>query len=482
MTDRPTRAHGTEHTPSAENVVIMGLGSFGGGLGAARYLARRGARVTVTDLRGAEELASPVGALTALVAEEGLSVRTVLGEHRAEDFDRADRVVANPAVRPDHPLLARARERGARITTEIELLLEELFSKRRSGTVALPRVVCVTGTHGKSSTCHILHSLVTGCGRRSHLGGNIGGSLLEKLDTIESGDVVVLELSSYQLEALGSAADIRLVEGVAVTNVHADHLERHGGLEGYAAAKRMIVELVREDGFVLLPGRDAHAASWTTPRGRCIRFGTHDRTPRDELAVEDGAFLLDGEELGRVSDLHLSGEFQRTNALVALGMARLLGVPARELAAALPRVRGLSHRLEPLGWFGGRRVHDNAVSTTPASTVAALRALPTGSHVILGGRLKALPLDELVRVASDRVERAICFGEAGDELASALERAGVRVARTADVETAVLDALAHAPPGSDVLFSPACASFDAYPNFRARAMAFRAALPPADPE
>jgi UDP-N-acetylmuramoylalanine--D-glutamate ligase len=454
---------------SGGRALVMGLGSFGGGLGAARWLVREGLRVTVTDLRPADELEEALGALDELERATGRPLERVLGGHREEDFAAADLVVANPAVRPDHPLLALARGAGARVTSATELLLQNVRA----------RFVCVTGTQGKSSTCHVLHQLLqlTGCAAR--LGGNFGGSLLDAAESIEPDEVLVLELSSYQLEALSPDVSADRVEAVCVTNVLADHLERHGDLEAYAAAKRRILDLLAPGGTALLPAGDPRLASWLPPLGRRATFGGEGADA--PLRVEEGRFRFEDEELGRVADLALPGSFQVVNALSALGLARLLGARPDELARALPEVRGLEHRLEPLGSFGGRRVHDNGVSTTPDSTVAALLSLPPGVHLVLGGRGKGLPLDELARTARERVERAVCFGEEREALARALGDQGVDVARAAVLEEAVADVLAHAPPGADVLFSPACASFDAYPNFRARALAFRAALPEPDP-
>jgi UDP-N-acetylmuramoylalanine--D-glutamate ligase len=172
----------------------------------------------------------------------------------------------------------------------------------------------------------------------------------------------------------------------------------------------------------------------------------------------------------------MPGDFQRSNALVALGLARLLGVEPAALARALPEVRGLEHRLQDLGLVRGRRVIDNAVSTTPDSTVSALRALPVGTVLVLGGRAKRLPLDELCAVARERGARAVAFGEAGPTFAAALAAAGVEVEAVASVPEAMERALERASPGANVLFSPAGSSFDAYGNFEERARAFRAAL------
>lgn len=442
---------------AGQRALVMGLGSFGGGAGAVRYLAGLGAQVVATDRRPAADLARTLGDLA------GLPVEWVLGEHRARDFERAELVVVNPAVRPNDPLLAVARASGARITSEIELFLEAVRA----------RVVAITGTQGKSSTSHATHALLQGCGRRAHLGGNIGGSLLPALPEIQPEDVVVLELSSYQLEALGGDAAAARLEAVAVVNILADHLERHGSLDAYAAAKQRILELLRPGGHALLPLDDERFAGW---RVHGTKLGFSDRDTGHGLYVRAGEFRLEDEVLGRISELALPGDFQRANALVALGLARLLGAEPEALARALPGVRGLEHRLQDLGLVKGRRVIDNAVSTTPDSTVSALRALPTGTVLVLGGRAKDLPLAELCAVARERVAHAVTFGEAGARFAAALGATGVPVETVTSVPEAVALALERGAPGACLLFSPAGSSFDAYANFEQRAADFRAAL------
>ncbi|HED66140.1 MAG TPA: UDP-N-acetylmuramoyl-L-alanine--D-glutamate ligase [Planctomycetes bacterium] len=445
--------------------LVMGLGRFGGGVGAVRYLVERGAEVTVTDLSAANEIAGPA----AVVRE--LGVRAVFGEHRASDFEGLDLLVVNPAVPPDTPLVAHARDHGARITSAIELFLD-----------AVPaRVACVTGTQGKSSTCHILAQLLEGTGNRVHLGGNFGGSLLERLGReadeggIAEGDFVVLELSSYQLEALAAPPPGRdRVEVVAVTNVLADHLERHGSVQAYGAAKRRILELLNEDGSAILPEEGAGAVDWNPARGR--RIGRGSREGGAVLSRDDENFRLEDELLGRIADVRLPGAFQLDNVLTALGMARCLGVAGDQLVRALPRVAGLEHRLELLPPVAGRLVHDNGVSTTPDSTLTALESLPAGIVLLCGGRMKRLSYDELFAAAARRGDRVVCFGEAGAELCRGFERAGAEAIDGGDLATATARALDLTSPGSALLFSPACTSFDGFSNFKDRALAFRAAL------
>ncbi len=373
-------------------VTVMGLGLFGGGAAVARWLCARGARVTVTDLRAAGVLAPTLREL------EGLSIELVLGEHRESDFTRAELVVANPAVPPASPYLRAAQEAGVPITSEMALFLER----------APARLVAITGTQGKSSTASFTAQLLGSAGFRVHLGGNIGRSLLEDLESMQPSDIAVLELSSYQLEALPDPpfADPASspVEAAAIVNVLADHLERHGTREAYVRAKLRILEIVQPEGLVMLPSEHLAAV-----RGRRLRALPIDAGSGSQgLAHVDGRFLLDGEELGRRADLVLPGEFQAHNVMAALALARTMGADPPRLASALGSLQGLPHRLESLGWRAGRHVIDNGVSTTPDSTRSALREIEGACTLLLGGKEKlGLPFDEL---AGEIARRSGCVG------------------------------------------------------------------------
>ena len=458
----------SEHSAPSEfagrSVTVMGLGLFGGGAGVARWLAQRGAHVTVTDLRDEDVLAPARESLS------DLDLRFVLGRHEEADFRQAHMIVANPAVPPSSPYLELARRAGVPVTSEVALFLERTHG----------RCVAVSGTQGKSSTAHFLAQLARKAldpyGGRTHLGGNIGGSLLDELGGVHAGDRVVIELSSYQLESL-PARPSRRVEVAAITNLLADHLERHGSVEAYHQTKLRLFELLRPDGVAFLPAETPAEVSAGLPMGvRLLRFGkTADGIP---LELREGCFCFEGELLGRVRDLRLKGRFQVANVLLALGMARALGADPAALAGALPHLNTLPHRSHDLGWRAGRRVIDNGVSTTPDSTLSALQETEGPTTLLMGGRSKqGLSFVPLARELARRGGTALAFGADRALIATAMRAEGVRTLVAVDLEQAVQEAFVESAVGSTLLFSPACASFDAYTNFRERALAFAAALP-----
>ncbi|MFT5688397.1 MAG: UDP-N-acetylmuramoylalanine--D-glutamate ligase [Planctomycetota bacterium] len=462
----------TQPTPIAgRRALVMGLGTFGGGLGAVHWLVQQGAQVTVTDLNGEERL----GASLQQLAE--LDVELVLGQHREQEFRAADLIVANPAVPTTSPWLELGRSAGAQVTSEVELFLE-----RVRGTV-----LAVTGTQGKSSTVSMTHQLLALTGKPAHLGGNIGGSLLEQLASIQTGNPVVMELSSYQLEALPRRTWPTAVTAIGVTNILADHLERHGCEEAYGAAKARILDLAGPATRILVPGTCTLLRNHIgTPeaQGRALFHGSlgegADATAEPALRVENGRFRLKTEDLGALADLSVPGSFQANNALVALGLARIHGVPARTLRRFVSRLRGLPHRLEDLGRYGGLRVIDNGVSTTPDSTQAVLGDVERGASLLIGGKAKRLCMENLLDTARSRDLRVFAFGAAGQDLERAFDSRGLRVTKHETLDDAVVAAFATTEAGGTLLFSPACASFDAYTNFRERAESFRALLPDAE--
>ena len=442
---------------SPGRATVQGLGHFGGGVGVARFLVREGWEVTVTDLQSAEQLADSIAAL------EDLDLRLALGGHDPADFTHTDLVVANPAVDPEDKHLRAARAAGVRIVTEIGLFLERCPA----------RVAAVTGTQGKSSTAHFLHQLLVAADIPARIGGNIGGSLLGELREMRSEELCVVELSSYQLVGLScELAEATLDLGI-ITNLREDHLERHGTVDSYHAAKLELLSLLRAGAPLLLGEGVAERARSLAPDA-AERADIHEAGAL--LRIEDAHFTLRGEVLGKTSAASKLPEFQRENLLLALSAARLLGAPAKVLAATIPTLGGLDHRHEDLGQIADRRVYDNGVSTTPDSTEAAIDSLPEGLVLIAGGEAKALPLDGLAEKAAARARHIVLFGACAEEWSTAFRDAGATCTLTTTLADAVDAAWSASEAGDTILFSPAAASFDAYRNFSERAKDFRACI------
>ncbi len=413
-------------------VLIMGLGRFGGGEAVARWYARRRADVLVTDLRDEAVLSGAVERLK----RDGVRFR--FGEHDAGDFRRADIVAVNPAVPFDHPLVAEAADRGAEIVTEIGLTLREWPGP----------VVAVTGTNGKSTTAALCAAMLTESGLAAHLGGNIGRSLLPVARECGFADIAVLELSSFQLAWLEH--DLLAPVAGIVTNVSGDHFDRHPDFDHYVAAKRRLAESVPSGDLLVLNRDDEVCQSFAVrPRSRVAWFGRADAPP----------VPLDG--------FRLRGDHNRVNAAAAAHAALAAGANEDGCARAGAKFVGLPHRLQTIGEARGIRFVDDSVSTTPEATRAAVDSFGQDVILLTGGRDKGLPWRSLLTAASG-AKAVVAYGETGPRLQEELPRAHL----SRNLDQAVRFALGIAEPGDTVLLSPGFSSYDEFEGFDARGRRF----------
>ena len=446
---------------AGKRVLVMGLGHHGGGVAVTRFLRESGAVVTVTDMASAESLSAPLARLADL---RGVEYR--LGAHDQEDFERAEVIVVNPAVKPGNAFVERARSRGARITSEIELLLER----------APARIIGVTGSVGKSTTATMIDTILRVAGLRSWLGGNIGHSLLADLPSMTRRDWAVVELSSFQLHWLSPGA--RMPDIAVVTNCVPNHLDWHGTFGEYALAKRRIVEEQSRDGVAIFDSTDAEVARWrSAAKGRVV-----------DIAAP--AIAADMSWLGKESKL--MGLHNQRNARLAAAAARAVGVDDHTIRTALDAIEPLPHRIALVAEIDGRRYVNDSKSTTPAATKAAIDAFPHARLWLLaGGRSKGVDLADLADHIAAHVHGGAFFGEACDTF---FHLVGQRVkkehlanfARTADMATAFDWCHDRGQPGDVVLLSPACASFDQFHDFEDRGRRFAqlvegCRLPPPQP-
>jgi UDP-N-acetylmuramoylalanine--D-glutamate ligase len=454
-------------------VLVMGLGLFGGGAGAARHLAQAGARVVVTDMKPAEALAESVRAL------DGLPIDFHLGGHRESDLDACDLLLISPAVPHDSPFLREAVRRGIPVETEMNLFVKSCPAP----------ILGITGSNGKTTTTALVeaamrrHSGPTWLPappgrfdrpRRVWVGGNIGRSLLPHLGEIAACDAVVLEISSFQLENL--AAIGRHPAAGLVTNLQPNHLDRHGTMEAYGEAKKHIL---RGRGAVGIVNEDCPVVSgWGGIAANPLAFARKARVERGAClsggwisVVENG----DAHAILPASALRIPGLFNVDNALAAACAAWVLGATKDGIAEGFAAFRGVEHRLEAFGTWGDVTWVNDSIATNPDSTLAALRTLSQPLVLVLGGFDKGLPFDELARAVPGRCRAVVLLGAAAPKIAAALEAAGCAVPmdRARDLREAVAMCAARAQRGDAVVLSPACASYDQFRNFEDRGRMFK---------
>ncbi len=456
----PTTWHG-------RRVTIMGLGSFGGGVALTRYLATQGASVTVTDLQSADALQASLAAL------RDLPVRYVLGEHRPPDFLDTDVVFVNPAVPLTSPYLALARTRGVPLDSEMNLFVRQCRG----------RIIGITGSVGKSTTTSLLGSILQGHDPRTLVGGNIGRSLLPSLSDITPDTLVVLELSSFQLEHL--AWQHYSPPLAIVLNLAPNHLDRHGTMEAYQRAKEHILAYQTPADTAILNWDDAivrHMAR--RGQGQRLYFSMQDTLP--EGFYRQGTTLVMAKAghttpLCQQSDLSVRGAHNFSNAAAAAAAAAILGVPPATIAQGLSTFRGLPHRLERVATKSGVEYYNDSKATTPLSTMRALQAFEMPVILLAGGYDKGTPFEELGQVIQRRAKVALVYGKTAAQLAQAIAQAArdapagpqPQVVQLLNLAAAVQQAAALAEPGDVVLLSPACASYDQFAHYEARGEHFR---------
>ncbi|MBN2024525.1 MAG: UDP-N-acetylmuramoyl-L-alanine--D-glutamate ligase [Pirellulales bacterium] len=421
---------------TGRRVTVMGLGRFGGGAAAARWAARQGARVTLTDRTDADSLADAVAALADAPIEA-----VHLGGHNEDDFRRADVVIVNPAVRPNNPLLRLAQQSGAELATEMGLFLERCPAA----------VVGVTGSNGKSTTAAMIAAILQVDGRRTWLGGNIGRSLLDDLGQIRPDDWVVLELSSFQLCHLDARTPVPRV--AVATNFTPNHLDWHSSVDDYRQAKQRLLLRQSPEGLVALGADLADDPAWTSAiRGRLL-------PPVDPAAVPP---------------LRVPGEHNRANALLAATVAAGVGCAREAIGRALTCFAGLPGRLEVVAEPAGRFLINDTTATTPESAIAALAALDRPVWLLAGGSDKGVDLGPMAEAIAARTRGAAFFGVTGPRLFDAVARR--KAGFPACVVSTMAEALAwcwqQSRPGDAVLLSPGCASHDQFANFEHRGRVF----------
>lgn len=479
------------------SVLVLGLGESG--LAMARWCARYGCRVRVADTRSAP---SNLSTLQADIPQ----AEFVGGALSPDLLDGIALVAVSPGLSPLDAdvasVFAAAREAGVPVWGEIELFAQALHQLEASSGYA-PRVLAITGTNGKTTTTSLTGSLIRRAGRTVAVAGNISPSALDKLsECIASAtlpDVWVLELSSFQLETTHTLNP----HAATVLNVTQDHLDWHGSMDAYAAAKRKIFG---PDTVRVLNRDDRLVMHMTDDAASVVTFGTDQPEAIDDLGLlrDSGMPWLtlaegDGEEdvrprrrkrdeavaapveirlkrLMPVDALHIRGLHNAANALAALALCRVIDLPLNHLLHGLRAYRGEPHRVELIATIGEVEYVDDSKGTNVGATVAALNGLAKRTVLIAGGDGKGQDFSPLALPIAQYGRAVILIGRDAPAMRAALADSGVPIEDATTLEAAVERAASLAQPGDVVLLSPACASLDMFRNYAHRAEVFRSAV------
>jgi UDP-N-acetylmuramoylalanine--D-glutamate ligase len=441
---------------NGKRLVILGMARQGTAL--ARFAVGAGASVTLSDLRSPAALAEAQAALADLPAGR---LRFVLGEHPTTLLDNCDLLAISGGVSIDSPLVVEAQRRGIPLTNDS---LE--FARR-----APAPLIGITGSAGKTTTTSLVGCIGQLAGRRTWVGGNIGRPPLTDLAAMSPDDLIIMELSSFQLELWdGLSPDI-----ATVLNITPNHLDRHKTMDRYTAAKLNILRFQGPDGVAVLSADDPGAlATREYARGRLRLFSR--REP-----VDDGAYVADSHiwlsgpggrrALCPVSAIRLRGGHNVLNSLAAAALAEAVGVPDAAIVEGLRTFAGVPHRLEMVREVDGVKYINDSIATAPERALAALAAYDEPIILLAGGRDKEMVWDEWARQVVQRVKRVVLFGELAGPLAARLS--GAPVTRVDTLAEAVYVAQTEAATGDIVLLSPGGTSFDSYNDFAERGEHFR---------
>ena len=452
-----TASRFAETFPDLNGAHVLVIGAGKSGRAAARLALERGANVTLADRRETADIPDSVRTLV----ERG--VRLHPGGHPAELLKDASLLVLSPGVALEIDVVDAARARNIPVWGEVEL----------AARFTAGRVIGITGSNGKSTVTAMTGAILRSAGIAGGTGGNLDTPLADLLDRDAPDAVHALELSSFQLESIETLRPFVAL----ILNLSPDHLDRHGSLDAYAAAKARIFENQSDGDFAVLNADDAPSRRFDS----AVRADLHTISTRVETGK--GAFLRDGrlilrtdfgeEELLLAKALTLPGDHNLSNALAAALVARLAGAPVDAIDAVLGSFQPLAHRLEHVGEIHDVSFYNDSKATNPAATLPALGVFKAGTiHLIVGGKDKGGDWDTLVDVARARVRRVLVVGADPGPILRRFEGA-CDVLECGTLKRAAEAALGNATAGDVVLLSPACASFDQFDDFEQRGEAFR---------
>jgi UDP-N-acetylmuramoylalanine--D-glutamate ligase len=434
-------------------VLVYSLGIEGRDL--ARWLVAKGARVTISDTRS-EELLRRAGATAPAGVERVVSGQDLL------DPEGYDVVAVSQSVLRHDAAMVRARELGIPTASQMQLFLQ----------LCRGRTVGITGSSGKTTTTSLVAAMAKATGIDHVVGGNIGQALLGEAEAIDEGTTVILEISHSQLQYTDRSPRI-----AAITNVTPNHLDQFDWPD-YVGLKRNILAYQEQGDVAVLNDDDETSKGFVGDVRGELRLASMRHALDGPGAWLDGRDIvarMDGQPVTVVDrgQIRLRGEHNVANVVMATAIGAAMGLPVQAMATAIADFGGVAHRLEPAGTVGGVTYINDSIATAPERTLAGMRSFDEPIVLLLGGRDKKLPMEELVEEAGRRCRAVICFGESGPVFHAAFDGTATKRSLVGTLEEAVVAAAAVAQPGDVVLLAPGGTSFEAYPSFESRGAAFR---------
>jgi UDP-N-acetylmuramoylalanine--D-glutamate ligase len=443
---------------NGKRVLVVGLGKSG--VASALFLKAHGARVTVSDTKSGDELRNEIPVLL----DHGITVET--GGHGDRTFRGQDLIVVSPGVPVDAPPLVQARSAGDWVIGEIELAAQFLPGP----------IVAITGSNGKTTTTTLTGEIMTAAGFPALVGGNIGTPAVSLAERAKAETVIVLEVSSFQLETIQTFRP----KVAVVLNVTPDHLDRHRTFEAYVDAKARIFENQQGSDFAVLNADDPTCVSMASRTRAQVFWFSRQKEVQQGAWVRDGNIVFrDGRteqktqqrEIMQVSEIPLKGAHNLENVLAAVCAGALMGCPPEKIRQAVRDFKAVEHRLEFVATIRGVDYYNDSKATNVDATIKALESFPANIHLILGGKDKGSDYTVLNDLLRQRVKRVYTIGAAGAKIESQIK--GAEIVHAETLENAIRKANAVAQSGDVVLLAPACASFDQFKSYEHRGKFFK---------
>jgi UDP-N-acetylmuramoylalanine--D-glutamate ligase len=444
-----------------KRVLVVGLGKSG--VASALFLKAHGARVTVSDTKSGDELRNEIPALL----DHGITVET--GGHGDRTFRGQDLIVVSPGVPVDALPLVQAKAMGGVVIGEIELAAQFLTGP----------VVAITGSNGKTTTTTLAGEIMTAAGFPALVGGNIGTPAISLAERAKPETVIVLEVSSFQLETIQTFRP----KVAVVLNVTPDHLDRHRTFEAYADAKARIFENQQSSDFAVLNADDPTCVAMAARTRAQVFWFSRQKEVTQGASVRDGNILFRNgggkpgasqREVMQVAEIPLKGAHNLENVLAAVCAGVLMGCAPEKIRQAVREFKAVEHRLEFVATIRGVDYYNDSKATNVDATIKALESFPANIHLILGGKDKGSDYTVLNDLLRQRVKRVYTIGAAAAKIESQIK--GPEIVHAETLDHALRKAHAAAQPGDVVLLAPACASFDQFKNYEHRGQVFKDAV------